>query len=157
MKLEACSVPMQGFSLIEMMIATSIVAFGLLAAGQLLYVAAGNSSLARAKSTAALAAQNALESLGSVYRQNPAAADLTLGRHGPRTYAVTNPANAALLNRYAVEWTVESIPDPRPAITLNARSVRATVTPIAQNGSGNSRPGLNKTLSITTVLSQEMK
>jgi prepilin-type N-terminal cleavage/methylation domain-containing protein len=157
MKLEACAINVQGFSLIEMMIALSIIAFGLLAASQLLYVAAGSNSLARSKSAAALAAQNNLEFLGALYRQDPSAADLALGYHGPRSYEVVNPAQATVLNRYAVEWMVESIPDPRPGATPNAKRVRTTVTPVANDGTANIHPGLNKILNITTVFSQEMQ
>jgi prepilin-type N-terminal cleavage/methylation domain-containing protein len=157
MKLEACSMNMQGFSLIEMMIAISIIAFGLLAASQLLYIAAGSNSLARSKSTAGLAAHDTLESLGALYRQDPSAADLALGHHGPRSYEVVNPTRATVLNRYAVEWMVETVPDPRAGTTPNAKRVRTTVTPVTNDGTANSHPGLNKILNITTVFSQEMK
>jgi prepilin-type N-terminal cleavage/methylation domain-containing protein len=147
----------QGFSLIEMMIAIIIVALGLLAAGQLLYIAAGSNSLARSKSAATVAAQNTLESLGALYQKNPSTADLALGHHGPRSYEVVNPANATVLNRYAVEWMVESIPDPRTGTIPGARLVRATVTPSTDSGDTNSHPGLNKILNVTTVLSQELR
>jgi prepilin-type N-terminal cleavage/methylation domain-containing protein len=157
MKLEACSINMQGFSLIEMMMAISIIAFGLFAASQLLYVAAGSNALARAKSAAAVAANNNLESLGALYRQNPLAADLALGHHGPRSYEVVNPAQATVLNRFAVEWVVENVPDPRAGTTLNAKRVSASVTPVTSDGTANSHPGLNKILNVTTIFSQEMQ
>ena len=83
MRIPVCSAERQGFSLIEMMLALIILTFGLLTAGQLLYVAAGSSSLARSKGTAALAAQSLLESLASLYSQNPLAADLALGSAWP--------------------------------------------------------------------------
>ena len=73
---------MRGFSLIEMMLALIILTFGLLTVGQLLYVVASSSSLARSQGTAAIAAQGVLESLASLYSQNPSAADLAIGAHG---------------------------------------------------------------------------
>ncbi len=76
MQIPVCSAGRQGFTLIEMMLALIILTFGLLTAGQLLYVAASSSSLARSKGTAAIAAQSLLESLASLYSQNPLAADL---------------------------------------------------------------------------------
>jgi prepilin-type N-terminal cleavage/methylation domain-containing protein len=147
----------QGFSLIETMIAIIVVAFGLLAASQLLYVAAGSNSLARSKSAATIAAQNTLESLGALYRQDPSAADLAPGYHGPRSYNVVNPANATVLNRYAVEWSVENMPDPRTGNLPGVKLVRTTVTPATDSGDANSHPGLNKILNVTTVIGQELR
>jgi prepilin-type N-terminal cleavage/methylation domain-containing protein len=146
----------QGFSLIEMMIALSTIAIGLVAASQLLYIASASNSLARAKSTAILAAQDALESLGALYRQNPEAPDLSLGEHGPRSFEVRNPANGAVLNRYAIHWVVETLSDPRPGKILQARSVRTTVTPVTEDEKPNHHAGLNKMLSVATVFSQDM-
>jgi len=146
----------QGFSLIEMMVALSTIAFGLIAASQLLYIASASNSLARAKSTAILAAQDTMESLGALYRENPAAPDLSLGEHGPRNIEVRNPANGAVLNRYTVRWVVETVSDPRPGKILQARSVRTTVTPVTEDESPNHQPGLNKMLSVATVFSQDM-
>jgi type II secretory pathway pseudopilin PulG len=141
--------------LIEMMIALSVIAVGLLAAGQLLYVASGSNSLARSKATAALAGQSVLESLGARYRQDPSDADLSLGTHGPRNIEVANPADGTILNRYHVNWVVENVPDPRPGKVINARRVMAIVTPVLKDGTENSQRGLNKILSVTTVFSQK--
>ncbi len=146
----------QGFSLVEMMLALSTIAIGLLAASQLLYVASASNSLARAKSTAILAAQDTMESLGALYRRNPAVPDLSLGEHGPRSFEVRNPANGAVLNRYAIRWVVETLSDPRPGKILQARSVRTTVTPVTEDGKSNNKAGMNKTLSLVTVFCQDM-
>ena len=146
-----------GFSLTEMMMALFILTFGLLAAGHLLYATAGAGSLARSKGAAAIAAQNLLESLGALYKQNPSAADLSVGSHGPRQTQVANPIDGTILNLYKVDWMVEGLADPRPGKALNARLVRATVTPIQANGAENSQPGYNKILSVTTVFSSGMR
>jgi len=135
------------------MLALIILTFGLLAAGQLLYVAASSSSLARSKGTSTVAAQSVLESLASLYNQNPLAADLALGAHGPRQTVVVNPMDGTVLNRYDVNWIVENVSDPRPGKVLNARRVQATVTPVQIGGAGNIRPGLNKVLNIATIFS----
>ena len=157
MQIPVCSAGRQGFTLIEMMLALIILTFGLLTAGQLLYVAASSSSLARSKGTAAIAAQSLLESLASLYSQNPSAADLALGSHGPRQAVVVNPTDGTVLNRYDVNWIVENVSDPRPGKALNARHVRATVTPVQIGGAENIRAGFNKVLNIDTILSQKTR
>jgi prepilin-type N-terminal cleavage/methylation domain-containing protein len=157
MRISVCAAGRQGFSLIEMMLALIILTFGLLAAGQLLYVAAGSSSLARSKGTAALAAQSVLESLGALYGQNPLAADFVPGGHGPWQTKVTNPVDGTVLNRYEVRWTVENVSDPRPGTMLNARRVRVTVTPVQLDGTANVRTGMNKILNITTIYSPKTR
>ena len=153
MQIPVCSDGRQGFSLIEMMLALIILTLGLLTVGQLLYVAASSSSLARSKGTAAVAAQGVLESLASLYSQNPLAADLALGAHGPRQTVVVNPMDGTVLNRYDVNWIVENVSDPRPGKALNARRVLATVTPVHIGGAKNIRPGLNKILNVATIFS----
>ena len=147
----------QGFSLIEMMLTLVIMTFGLLAIGQLLYVAAGSSSLARSKGTAAIAAQNHLESLRLLYGHNPLAPDLAPGSHGPRQSMVTNPMDGTVLNCYDVNWIVDSVPDPRPGKVPNAVRVRATLSPVQIGGTPNVRPGLNKVLNVTTIFSPKMR
>jgi prepilin-type N-terminal cleavage/methylation domain-containing protein len=154
MRVYARVVQAHGFSLIETMMALCIIGFGLLAAGQLLYIGASANSLARSKSTAALAAQNVMESLGALYRQNPSEADLAIGDHGPRVIEVINPKDGTILNRYNALWIVDSVPDPRPGKVLNARRVRACIFPVRQSGEENNRPGFNKTLNVTTIFSQ---
>jgi prepilin-type N-terminal cleavage/methylation domain-containing protein len=157
MQISVCSAGREGFSLIEMMLALIILTFGLLTAGPLLYVAASSSSLARSKGTAAVAAQSLLESLASLYSQNPLAADLALGTHGPRQTVVINPMDGTVLNRYDVNWIVENVSDPRPGKELNARRVQATVTPVQISGAENVRPGFNKVLNIVTIFSPKTR
>ena len=156
MRIQACSNREQGFTLIELMIALTLLASGLLATGQLLYIAAGSVSLARSKSTAGIAAQNMLEFLGSAYRQNSSAADLAPGSHGPVHTQVADPSDETVLNRFDVRWTVSSVPDPRPGKVLKAREVSVTITPVRHSGENNNRVGLNKTLSVTTVFSPKI-
>jgi Tfp pilus assembly protein PilV len=144
---------MRGFSLVEMTIALLVLTFGLLSAGQLLFVAASSDTLARSKGTAALAAQNLLESLSDLYRQDPSAADIAWGSHGPSQTKIVNPADGGVLNRYSLEWSVNPVPDPREGKHLEARLVTVTVVPVLPEGAPNSKPGLNKALNVSTVLS----
>jgi len=146
----------EGFSLIEVMIALGILVFGLLATSSLMYTAVRSSSLARSQSTAGIAAQNKLEMLAETYCRNPSDKDLTPGTHGPEQIEIVNPNDGSTLNRYEIHWAVQQVPDPRPGTILNVKQVRVTVTPISSNGAKNRRPGYNKTLHINTVLSPEM-
>jgi prepilin-type N-terminal cleavage/methylation domain-containing protein len=143
---------MRGFSLVETMIALVVVAFGLLTAGQMLFTAASSSSLARSKGTAAIVAQDRLELLAGLYQQDPSAADLAFGAHGPGPVEIANPTNGTVLNRYAVVWNVSPVADPRPDVTLNSRLVEVRVTPVMQGGADNSKPAMNKILYISTIL-----
>lgn len=145
-----------GFSLIEVMIALGILAFGMLAGSSLIYTAVRSNSLARSQSTAGIAAQNKLEMLAEAYRRNPSDKDLTPGAHGPEQIEIVNPNNGSALNRYDTRWTVSQVSDPRPGTILNAKLVRVTVTPISPDGRKNSRPGFNKILHINTIFGPEM-
>lgn len=146
-----------GFTLIETLIAMTILTFGLLAAGQLLYVAAGSNSLSRSKSSGVTVAHDKLEFLADLYRQNPSHADLTLGAHGPEQVQVTNPNDGSVLNRYNVNWDVANVPDPRPGKVLNARQVRVTVTPIRTTGTTtNIKSNLNKVVNVTAIFSPKL-
>ncbi len=142
-----------GFTLVEMLIAIIILTFGLLAAGQLLMVAMGSSSLSRSKGGAASAAANKVEFLADLYRQNPNAADLTTGSHGPEVVQILNPINNRVLNRFNVNWTVATVPDPRAGKNLNARMVTVTATPIDGSGASHNMAGLNKTVSVSSIFS----
>ncbi len=147
----------QGFGLIELMIAQVILAFGLLAAAPLLYVAAGSGSLARAKSAAAITAQDKLEFLADLYHRNPLAEDVSLGNHGPQQIQIVNPVDGTVLNRFDVGWIVSTIPDPRASKVVPGRIVRVTITPVKLTGEKNSHPAFNKILNVTTILSQRMR
>lgn len=147
----------QGFGLVELMIATVILAFGLLAAAQFIYITAGLNSLARSKTTAAIAAQNTLEYLAGLYQRNPAAEELRSGSHGPQQTAIENPLDGTLLNLYSIIWTVEEVSDPRPERVLKAKKVCVQVRPIREEGIDNVRPLLNKALTITTVMGLKMR
>jgi prepilin-type N-terminal cleavage/methylation domain-containing protein len=147
----------EGFSLIEMMIALVILTFGLLAVGPLLYTAWSADSLSRSKGTAAIAAQNKLESLADLYHQNPLADELMLGSHGPEQIQIVNPVDGTVLNRYSVDWIVSHVPDPRPGKMVEARLVSVRITPIDSQGEENSRPALNKILNVSTIFSSTMR
>ncbi len=143
----------EGLTLIETLIAILIISLGLLSAGQMMYVAAASASLSRSKSSAAIAAQNKLESLADLYRRNPAAAELAGGKHGPEQAQVVNSVDGSILNRYNVSWIVAALDDPRPGKVLSAKQVTVTVTPIDSAGNINNRLPLNKAVSVTGVLS----
>ncbi len=143
----------QGFSLVESLIALFILSLGLLAVAQMLLVSLSSPTLARSKSSAALVAQDKLEFLAAAYRQDPAHADLTLGNHGPDFVNVNNPNDARLLNRYAVNWNISQVPDPRAWKTLHAIIASVTVTPVDAGGNRNDQQLMNKVVSVTTTLS----
>jgi Tfp pilus assembly protein PilV len=153
MKPSVCLKNNLGFSFIELMMAFAVLTFGLLAAGQLFYVAASSDSLANAKGSAAIAAQNRLEYLSDLYNRDSAADDLAPGNHGPVQTQIKNPVNGTVLNRYAISWNVSPVSDPRPGKNMDARLVRVMVAPIKEEGSMNSRPPFNKILSINTIFS----
>ena len=122
------------------MIAIVILTFGLLAAGQFLYVTMELNSLARSKATATIAAQNTLEYLADLYQRNPWQRNSDpeiMDRDRPRSKI---PSNGTLLNLYNVTWTVEDVPDPRPGKAINARRICMHVHPIQDGGAENIRP-----------------
>lgn len=139
-----------------MLIAVVILTFGLLAAGQLMFVAMSAESLARSKGTASVVAQDRLEALADLYRQNAAAAELTVGEHSPVQVQVLNTTNNHVLNRYNVAWNVAVVPDARGKV-LSARLVRVTVTPINTAGATNSRTSLNKIVNMTAIFSARVQ
>ena len=147
-----------GFTLVEMLISLLVLTFGLLAVGQLLYVAMSSASLARSKGAAALAAQDRLDFLADLFRQNPAAADLTNGDHGPVQAEVRNPSDAnTILNRFNVTWSVSTVADPRAGKVLSAKTVTVTARPITTGGAVNNRVRLNKVVSVTGIFSPRIQ
>jgi len=147
-----------GFTLIETMVALLILTFGILAAGQLMYLAMGSNSLSRSKGTAMTVANDRLESLADLYRRDPSDASLTTGDHGPEQISVTNPNDSSIINRFNVTWNVSAVPDPRAGKVLQARQVRVTVTPIQSTGTtANLKSGLNKVINVTAIFSPGLK
>jgi len=148
---------MRGFSLLEVMIALLVLTAGLLSAGQILFVAASSNSLARSKGAAAIVAQDILESLATDYQHDFSAADLVPGNHGPRLAQVKDPVDGRVLNCYSILWNVFPVPDPRPGKTLDAKLVTVTIAPALPNGEMNSKPGMNKILNVSTILSRRTR
>ena len=147
-----------GFTLIETMIALLILTFGILAAGQLMYVAMGSNSLSRSKGSAMTVAHDRLEALADLYRRDPGNASLTTGDHGPEQVSLTNPNDSSIVNRFNVDWNVSAVPDPRAGKVLQARQVRVTVTPIQNTGTTtNLKSGLNKVINVTAIFSPALK
>jgi prepilin-type N-terminal cleavage/methylation domain-containing protein len=151
-----CLTKSQGFSLLEVLIALMLLASAVLAAGQLIYSAAGSGSLARSKFTATVAAQDKLEQLSALYAQNPLANDLAIGDHGPQQSGTINPLDGTVLNNFNIYWNMSEITDPRPGIKINARQARVTVIPIRIGGTENRQPFLNKIISVCSVFSPKM-
>ena len=147
----------RGFSLVEVMIALIIAAFGLLAAGHLIFIAVSSASLARSKGTAALAARNTLESLSGLYAMDQSHDQLVPGNHGPQEIKIMNPNTGNVLNHFSITWTTGNVQDPRPGVIPGARLVRVTVTPIRSGSMVNYRPPFNKILNIATVFSPKMQ
>jgi len=146
-----------GFSLLEAMIALILATYGLLAAGQLLYMSASAASLARSKETAALAAMDALESLSDLYHRNRYDISLAPGNHGPEVFRVMDPDGKSVLNSFRITWSVENTEDPRPGKRLDARLVIVTVTPIGPGNAFNYRPPFNKILDVPTIFSPRIQ
>lgn len=151
-----CPENARGFGLIEIMVALTVLTFGLLAVGQLILVSAGSGSLARSKGTTAVAAQNKLEILSDLYWQDPSAVDLAPGSHGPQQIGIVNPVNGSTLNYYSIEWAVAEVPDPRPGKTVDAKLVAVKIAPVHFDGSANKQPLLNKALNAAAIIGPRM-
>jgi prepilin-type N-terminal cleavage/methylation domain-containing protein len=142
-----------GFSLIEMMVAMFILTFGLLAAGQMIFVAMGSASLARAKGNLTVVAQDKLEFLADLYARNPDAADFAPGDHGPDYVQIVNPLDNTTLDRFEVTWKISAVVDPRPGKILQASQVRITVRPVSAGGGSNYKAYSNKAAVVVGILS----
>ena len=142
-----------GFSLIETLIALIVLTFGLLAAGQLIFIAASSASLARSKGSAAVVAQDKIHYLGDLYSRNPDSPDLAVGDHGPEPVQVVGPATNTVLNRFRVSWSVAPVPDPRAGKSLKARLVTVTVTPADEHDAPHYRAALNKIVTVSAIFS----
>jgi len=144
---------LEGFSLVESLMAMLILALGLMFVGPMTFSAISSTTLARSKDTAGLAAANQLETLASLYKASASDANLTPGSHGPVQVEIINPSDNSKLNRYNVAWTVASVPDARPGKVLRAVQVTVTVTPIGSGTATNIKVRQNKVLNATTIFS----
>ena len=142
-----------GFSLIETLIALIVLTFGLLAAGQMIFITASSASLARSKASAAVVAQDKIHAFSGLYNRDPDDADLTPGDHGPEYVQVVAPATNTDLNRFRVSWSVAPVPDPRAGKAIRAILVTVTVTPADEHDAPHYRPALNKIVTVSAVFS----
>jgi Tfp pilus assembly protein PilV len=142
-----------GFTLVEALIAMMIMTFGLLSAGQMLFVAAGSSSLSRSMDGAAIAAQSKLEFLSHLYNRTPDTSDLQVGVHGGDVVQVLNQSTHSVLNRFVVTWTVVNVTDPRVGKVPKAKCITVTVTPVDEEGRPRLRAFFNKTVTMSAILS----
>ena len=151
-----CSKQADGFTLVELMIAVLILTVGLLAAAQILTITIGLDSLARSKSTAALAAQNELERLADLYRRNPAAGELKIGAHqAEELIEIRNPLTQNVLNRYKITWFVSNITDPRPGIDISGRIISVRATPMSAKNVESTHSSQNKATTLSAVIVAE--
>lgn len=139
-----------GFTIIEVLFALLILTFGLLAAGQMIFVAMSSVSLARSKTNAAILAQDKLEFLADLYRRDPEAPELSEGNHGSDLVQFSG-SGGSTLNIFSVSWDVSTVPDARDGVRLIASRVRVTVVPTDARGSDNYRVRLNKRICVSSV------
>jgi Tfp pilus assembly protein PilV len=146
-----------GFTVIEILFALLIMTLGLLAAGQMIFVAMSSASLARSKSNAALLAQDKLEILADLYRRDPEASELSVGNHGPDQVQVQVHGGGSTPDRYSVSWVVSVVADPREGARPVARSIRVNVAPSDTGGVDNQKSRLNKRVSVNCVLTSGIR
>jgi prepilin-type N-terminal cleavage/methylation domain-containing protein len=139
-----------GFTIIEILFALLILAFGLLAAGQMIFVALSSASLARSKSNAALLAQDKIEFLADLHRREPESPLLSEGNHGPDLVQIRG-SGASTLDRYSVTWEVSAVPDARKGVRPIAKGIRVTVLPVDSDGRENKRIRLNKPVIVSSI------
>ena len=137
----------QGFSLIECMIALSILSVTMLGVIQLFGISIRQSSFARYNTLAVVVAQEKLEQLQAEYNyeweSGTPAATLTDGLHGPETVILQAPAGSGTGDReFEVSWDVDV------SGTGLSKTVTATVAPDVANAFE------TKTLSMTAVFAQ---
>jgi prepilin-type N-terminal cleavage/methylation domain-containing protein len=145
---------MQGFSLVELLVATFILTFGLLAAAQIVYAAINSVSLARAKGNITIVAQEKLAFLADLYSRNPRAEELADGEHGPDLVQVVNPLTSKVMDRFRVTWQASALSDPRPGKILVAKQVVVVVRPIDAVNRDNYKAFHNKAVVVAGVFSQ---
>jgi type II secretory pathway pseudopilin PulG len=145
---------MQGFSLVELLVTTFILTFGLLAAAQIVYAAINSASLARAKGNITIVAQDKLEFLADLYARNPGAAELADGEHGPDLVQIINPITNTVMDRFRINWQVSAVSDPRPIKILAAKQVVVVVMPINAANQDNYKAFHNKAAVVAGIFSQ---
>ena len=134
----------KGFTLPETLIAMLVLTFGLLAHRPVdLYCDEFNvsGSFERECNTRS---SSKLDFLADLYRQNPAAADLTDGAHGPEQVEVTNPEHPFRVEPLQRGLESGDGAGPGAGKILKARQVTVTVTPVGSGARANSKASLNK-------------
>jgi len=150
------SVPADGFSLVEVMVAVFILSFGLLAAAQVLTMALVLEAQARSKSAATLSAQNKLERLSDLYRRNPEEEELTIGTHQAEELTeIRNPLTQSVLNRYKITWLVSGLADPRPGMDIKGRVISVRATPMLTESAESPHSFINKAITLNAVIVAE--
>jgi prepilin-type N-terminal cleavage/methylation domain-containing protein len=143
----------QGFTLVETLVALFILVFGLMAAGQMMALAARGMSLARSQGSAMVLAESKLVYLIDLHRRDPYAAELATGDHGPEEFQVWNRTANRVLNRFRISWTISRLSDPRPGKETDARQVAIRVMPVDEAGKRRFMASMNKEVVLAAVLS----
>jgi Tfp pilus assembly protein PilV len=148
---------MQGFSLVELLVSTFILTFGLLTAAQIVYAAINSASLARAKGNTAIVAHDKLEFLADLYACSPGAMELADGTHGPELVQIINPLTNTALDRLRITWQSSAVSDPRPGKVLAAKRVVVAVMPIDASGRDNHKALQNKAVIVAEIFSRRQE
>jgi prepilin-type N-terminal cleavage/methylation domain-containing protein len=147
----------KGFTLLEVVIAASLAAFGILAAGQLLFTSAASIRLARSREAAVLAAHNKLEDLCGLYLRDAAHEDLSAGEHGPEYLVFPDPNDGSIRDKFRISWSIEALQDPRPGWKTAAVRLTVAATPVKNDGTLIERPYSGRTVVLPAVLEPQIK
>lgn len=137
----------RGFSLLELMVALSVLAVSLLGLAQLLGVAIQQNQLARYNTAAMEVARGKLERLKAAYSRQLEtgipAEDLTDGSHGPETVVLSSQRESYGSRTLALRWEVSTVAGSRKRLLIE-------VVPL---GAGEGQGLWHKRVTIETSLS----
>ncbi len=145
-----------GICLVEVIIALSLTAFGLLAVAQIFVTAANTSRLARSKEHAVLTARNKLEYLCDLYQRDASHPDLHSGNHGPEEIPVWNPYNTKIMDLFRLTWSVQNISDPGTGRIPSGIEITVSAIPIRNDGSPVVRPYFSGTVMLTAIVGPQI-
>ncbi len=139
-----------GFSLLEMLVAVTVMGISLLGLAQLLGVAMQQNSSARYTTAAVEVARGKLEQMKAQYNRQlesgAAMADLTDGEHGPVSVALPSHSDEYSVRNVVMKWWVES-----PSGTR--KNIRITVWPAGASTNDPNYATLQaKAITVNTVL-----
>ncbi len=134
-----------GFSVLEMMIAMSLIAVGLMGMGQLMMVAIEQNDYARYNTVGIQLARGKIEELKAAYDAEVATGqtvtDMSAGTHGPETITPSGTGGEAPRS-YAVTWQVQDLGSQRRRVTVQVR-------PSGMSSPETQTPNRAKTITMT--------